>query len=85
MKKLAILTAALWCSFMLTTDAQTLLYQWAFTNASDTTSSIPTSAVTPGTGVLGLRNISGDAIAPGDIFFTNVNSGPPGGPGGLWF
>jgi hypothetical protein len=67
----------------LMTQAQTLLYQWAFTNASDTaTSSIPAYAITPGTGVLGLDNVSGDAITPGDIFFANANYGPPGGPGG---
>lgn len=31
---------------------------------------------------MGLRNVNGDAITPGNIYFTNVNSGPPGGPGG---
>ena len=60
-----------------------LLYQWAFTNAADSaTSSIPTVAVAPGTGLMGLLKTAGDPITPGLIFFTNVNSGPPGGPGG---
>lgn len=82
MKKIIALAIVI-AGFGMTAHAQTLLYQWAFTNASDTsTSSIPTFAITPGTGTLGLRNVNGDAITPGFIFFTNANFGPPGGPGG---
>lgn len=83
MKKLTIAAAVLWLGFSLSTKAQTLLYQWNFTNSTDTaTSSVPTFATVSGTGKLGLINVSGDAITPGLIYFTNANSGPPKGPGG---
>jgi len=82
MKKIIALAIVI-VGFGMAAHAQTLLYQWAFTNASDTaTSSIPSFAITPGTGIMGLRNVNGDAITPGNIFFTNANFGPPGGPGG---
>jgi autotransporter-associated beta strand protein len=82
MKK-QILAVVLLFGFSIAVEAQTLLYQWAFTNVSDTyTSSIPTYAITPATGTLGFRNVNGDAITPRYIFFTNANFGPPGGPGG---
>src|SRR5664279_3713790 len=84
MKKLIFATMVTWFGFGLAVNAQ-LLYQWAFTNSADTsTNSIPNTYVTadplgtngwstnviPGTGYLGLRNISGDAITPGLIFFS---------------
>jgi hypothetical protein len=77
------MAAVLWLGFGLTAQAQ-LLYEWAFTNSTDTaTSSVPTFVATPGTGNLGLRNVDGTtAISSGLIYFTNANSGPPGGPGG---
>ncbi len=82
MKKLTTAGALLWLATGLTANAQ-LLYQWDFTNATDTAiSSAPTVAAVPGTGQMGLLNVSGDAITPGLIFFANANYGPPGGPGG---
>lgn len=83
MKKITLLVAVLSLVVGLSAKAQTLLYQWNFTNSTDTaTSSVPTFANGVGTGKLGLINVSGDAITPRLIYFTNVNSGPPGGPGG---
>jgi hypothetical protein len=83
MKKTTIVAAVLWLGLGLMANAQTLLYQWAFTNVSDTaTSSIPAFAITPGTGILGMDALAGTPIASGFIYFTNANSGPPGGPGG---
>jgi hypothetical protein len=64
--------------------AQTLLYEWAFTNQTDTaTNSAATYAITPGTGNLIIQNVSGnvDGVTGADginplCYFTNANIGP---------
>jgi hypothetical protein len=70
-------------------NAQTLLYQWAFTNIGDTFyTSAANYAATPGTGNLILTDVSGavegipglDSINPLS-YFTNSNAGPGSGPG----
>lgn len=90
MKKLTIIAAALWLGLSLTANAQ-LLYQWAFTNATDTFSnSTATYAITPGTGNLVVRNVSGnifgttgaDAVNP-PFYVTNAIVGPQPGPSGI--
>ena len=89
MKKLTTMMAALCLGFGLAANAQTLLYQWAFTNSADTfTNSAASYAVTPGTGNLIRRDASGsvigltgaDAVNP-LCYFTNANTGPGSGPG----
>jgi len=80
----------------LAANAQVLLYQWAFTNLTDTlTNSIASYSYTPGTGNLILANVSGnvygsigaDGLNPLS-YFTNSNTGPGSGPGvdatGAW-
>ncbi len=78
MKKLilSLLTSAI-AAVSLPTQAQQLLYQWAFTNATDTaTNSSPTFATNAGTGVLGIGIVAG-ATAPGTLtYFTNAGVGP---------
>lgn len=73
----------------LVANAQTLLYQWAFTNINDsTTNSSPSYSYTPGTGNLILANVTGnvygsigaDGLNPLS-YFTNSNAGPGSGPG----
>jgi hypothetical protein len=83
MKK-ALAVMMLWLGLTIGAKAQTLLYQWQFTNATDTASnSTPTYAVTPGTGMLGLDTLADpDPVAAGQIFYANTGYGPPGGPGG---
>ena len=88
MKKILVLALSL-AGLAMAARGQTLLYQWAFTNAADTASnSLATYAVTPGTGSLRLTNVAGnifgtlgtDGINP-PLYFTNSNSGPGSGPG----
>ena len=91
MKKIFAIILAL-AGFSAAVNAQTLLYQWAFTNASDTISnSAANYAVTPGTGNLLLTDVSGavetvppatsyDGINP-IVYFTNSAAGPGSGPG----
>ena len=91
MKKILAITLAL-AGFSAAVNAQTLLYQWAFTNASDTISnSAANYAITPGTGNLLLTDVSGavetvppaasfDGINP-IVYFTNSSAGPGSGPG----
>jgi hypothetical protein len=90
MKKLTLVAAILSLGFITSIKAQTLLYQWAFTNATDTVSnSAPSYAFTPGTGALVLRNIAGNVFTAGVgtdglnpvLYFTNSNNGPGSGPG----
>lgn len=89
MKKLTAICLAVWLGFGFTANAQTLLYQWAFTNAADTsTNSAATYAFTPGTGNLALSNVVGnvfgltgnDGLNP-LVYFTNAAAGPGSGPG----
>jgi hypothetical protein len=89
MKTITTLGVALWLGLSLTANAQ-LLYQWTFTNSTDTVSnSAATYAVTPGTGNLLLQNISGNIFTAGvgsdginpPLYFTNSNNGPGSGPG----
>ena len=69
--------------------AQTLLYQWTFTNSAATyTNSPATYAVTPGTGNLLMANVAGNAIGTTgadalnpSAYFTNTGAGPGSGPG----
>jgi len=86
-----IAIAMMLAGMSMVSNAQTLLYQWAFTNVSDTTtSSIASYAYTPGTGNLSISNVDpnvsifgavgADAINP-VIYFTNANTGPGSGPG----
>ena len=66
--------------------AQTLLYEWAFTNSADTiTNSAVTYAATPGTGNLLLQNVSGTVYGTAGLgldginplsYFTNSTYGP---------
>jgi hypothetical protein len=83
------MTAALWVGFGLVAHAQTLLYQWAFTNSANTfTNASPSYAFTPGTGNLQLANVGGningligaDSVNP-MLYFTNAGAGPGSGPG----
>ena len=89
MKKPTIAVVILAAGLSLTANAQ-LLYQWTFTNATDTVSnSAATYAITPGTGNLLLQNISGNIFTAGVgldginpvLYFTNSNNGPGSGPG----
>jgi hypothetical protein len=88
MKRILAITLAL-AGFSAAVNAQTLLYQWAFTNSSDTISNSAASyAITPGTGNLILTDVSGavegftglDGINP-VVYFTNSNAGPGSGSG----
>ena len=91
MKKILAITLAL-AGFSAAVNSQTLLYQWAFTNSSDTISnSAANFAITPGTGNLLLTDVSGavetvppaasfDGINP-IVYFTNSTVGPGSGPG----
>jgi hypothetical protein len=88
MKKILALAISI-IGFSTMVHAQTLLYQWAFTNVSDTVSNSAASyAITPGTGNLILQNVSGnvfgnigvDGVNP-LLYFTNANNGPGSGPG----
>jgi len=89
MKKILALIIGV-IGFGMAASAQTLLYQFAFTNATDTASnSSPSYAFTPGTGGLILSNIAGNVFTAGVgsdglnplLYFTNANSGPGSGPG----
>jgi hypothetical protein len=81
MKKLALaITAAIFAAgFGMVANAQTLLYEWNFTNTLTTTptSSVPTYAYIPGTGILSMQNHAGTAAGT-NVYFTN---GPAVGPG----
>jgi len=97
MKKTTLLTLMIAAGLSLAAPAQTLLYQWAFTNLTDTVSnSAPSYAFTPGTGSLLLGNVTGNIFTAGVgadgvnpvLYFTNSNAGPGFGPGvdaGLWW
>lgn len=66
----------------ITSNAQTLLYQWAFTNVSNTaTTAAPTFAISPGTGNLIIQTCGGGPLVQTTTYFTNANSGPGSGPG----
>jgi hypothetical protein len=89
MKKLAVALTIIGLGLGVESNAQTLLYQWAFTNVTDTASNSATSyAITPGTGNLTIQNVAGnvfgligyDAINP-TVYFTNHFAGPGSGPG----
>src|SRR4051812_33469182 len=79
---LAILTIL---GFGITAQAQTLLYEWNFTNnvTGTLTNMPPGYAVTPGTGNLVVSNILGSAAGT-LAYFTNGPGTGPGisGPGG---
>jgi hypothetical protein len=88
MKKIISIALAI-VGLEMAASAQTLLYQWAFTNITDTTSnSAPSYAITPGTGNLIVQNVSAsvygqigiDGINP-MVYFTNNAAGPGSGPG----
>jgi len=88
MKKILAITLAL-AGFSAAANAQVLLYQWAFTNSSDTFSnSAASSATAPGTGNLIMTDVSGavegipglDSVNP-LVYFTNSTAGPGSGPG----
>jgi hypothetical protein len=88
MKKILAIALVL-AGFSAAVNAQTLLYQWAFTNSTDTVSNSAASyAITPGTGNLIMTNVSGavggftglDGINP-VVYFTNSSAGPGSGPG----
>jgi hypothetical protein len=73
-----------WVVITLGAKAQVLMYEWAFTNHTDTaTNSAASYAYTRGTGNLTIQNVSGnvygvtgaDGINP-LCYFTNANSGP---------
>jgi len=90
MKKTTLLTLMIAAGLSLAAPAQTLLYQWAFTNLTDTVSnSAPSYAFTPGTGSLLLGNVTGNIFTAGVgadgvnpvLYFTNSNAGPGFGPG----
>jgi hypothetical protein len=83
MKKI-LAVMMLWLGFTIAANAQTLLYQWNFSNPTDTTTnSSPTYAITPGTGELGIDTLgTPDPVAAGEIFYAHTGYGPPGGPGG---
>ncbi|MGD1090076.1 MAG: hypothetical protein ABR955_15335, partial [Verrucomicrobiota bacterium] len=83
MKKILAIAISI-IGFEIAANAQVLLYEWAFTNATDTPSnSAVTFATTPGTGNLIMQNVSGnifgtignDAINPVE-YLTNANFGP---------
>jgi hypothetical protein len=79
MKKLLALIIAL-AGFGMAAHAQTLLYEWNFTNTLTTTptSSVPSVAVSPGTGNLFMKNGQGTTAIGVNAYFTN---GPGVGPG----
>ena len=88
MKKLLAVTLTV-IGLVVDSNAQTLLYQWAFTNATDTVSNSAASyAITPGTGNLIIQNVAGnvfgtvgsDTVNP-VLYFTNSTAGPGSGPG----
>ena len=90
MKKTLVLAGLVAVSSLTTQAQQALLYQWAFTNATDTiTNSAPSYAYTPGTGSLQLANVNGNIFTAGAgsdginpvFYFTNSNAGPGFGPG----
>src|SRR5664279_4218607 len=89
MKKLAVALTIIGIGLGVESNAQTLLYQWAFTNVTDTASNSAASfAITPGTGNLTIQNVAGnvfgligfDGINP-TVYFTNNFAGPGSGPG----
>ncbi len=81
-----------WVVITLGAKAQILLYEWAFTDHTDTaTNSAATYAIIPGTGNLTIQNVSGnvngltgaDGINP-LCYFTNANIGPGVGARGAF-
>lgn len=84
MKKLLALVTVV-AGFGLAASAQTLLYEWNFTDTSTTTltSSVPSYAVTPGTGNLFMKDGQGTTSIGLNAYFTNgPGVGPGTGPGG---
>ena len=88
MKKILAIAIVL-AGFNAAINAQTLLYQWAFTNSADTASNSTASyAITPGTGDLIMTDVSGavegftglDGLNP-VVYFTNSSAGPGSGSG----
>ena len=86
MKKLvSLITLLILTGFSTALRAQTLLYQWNFTNTTTTTltSSVPSYAWVPGTGELLMKNGQGTTAIGTNVYFTNGPSvGPGQGPGG---
>ena len=70
--------------FEMAASAQTLLYEWNFTNTASTTltSSVPTYAYVPDTGNLYMRNSAGTGAGVNAYFTNGPGIGPGSGPGG---
>ena len=84
MKKIIALAITI-VGFEMAACAQTLLYEWNFTNTATTTltSSVPTYAYVTNTGQLIMKNGQGTTGMGVNAYFTNgPGAGPGSGPGG---
>ena len=77
MKKIILLGIGI-AGWALGANAQTLLYEWNFTNNASTTVTAPSYAWQPGTGGMRIQDAEGSGSSGVNCYFTN---GPTVGPG----